>query len=129
MFGFSFAEIIVVILAILLFIKPEDLPEIARFIGKIIFRGKRWWNDIKKSLKELEQQLGIDDLRHEINYGIASEKAKIEEETTIIVDMDGNEHRVPNLKDIRSDLASEQLEEEIKKLNEENSVKKSNEKI
>lgn len=120
MFGFSFAELIVVLLAALLFIKPEDLPEIARFIGKIIFRAKRLYGEIKKSLKELEQQLGIDDLRHEINYGIASEKAKLEEEMTVIVDMHGNEHRVPNIKELRSDLDAEALKEEVKKLNEEN---------
>jgi Sec-independent protein translocase protein TatA len=121
-FGFSLAEIITILIVILLFIKPQDLPEIARFIGRLIFRAKRWWSDIKKSLKELERELGVDDLRHEINYGIASEKAKLDEETTIIVDMHGNEHRVPNLKEMRSDLDSAQLEEEIAKLNQQNSA-------
>lgn len=125
MFGFSLAELIVVFIVALLFIKPQDLPEIAHFIGRMVFRGKRLWGDVKKSLKEMEKEFGIENLRHEINCGIASEKAKIEEETTVIVDLYGNEHHVPNIKEIRPDMVSHEIESEIKKLNEENLSKSS----
>ncbi|MFM8185698.1 MAG: twin-arginine translocase TatA/TatE family subunit, partial [Alphaproteobacteria bacterium] len=37
MFGFSLAELAIVLLVILFFIKPKDLPEIARYIGKAIY--------------------------------------------------------------------------------------------
>jgi len=120
MFGFSLAELIIVSIVALLFIKPKDLPEIAHFLGKIFYRGKRWFNELKKSLKEMEKEFGVDDLRHEINRGIAEEKAKIEDDVLVIVDIYGNEHSVPNIKEVRSDLTPEQMKEEIKKLNEEN---------
>jgi len=123
MFGFSFAELIVVFIVILIFVKPQDLPEIAHFFGKIYYRGKSLFNELKRSLKEMEKELGVDELKHELNRGIAEEKAKIEEDFTIIVDMDGNEHRVPNIHHIRPDLTEEERKAEVEKLNLENSKK------
>lgn len=121
MFGFSFAELIMVLIVALIFIKPQDLPEIAHFVGKVFYRGKRLLKDLKQSLKDMEAELGLDDLKHEINRGIAEEKSKLEEEMTVIVDIYGNEHLVPNVKDVRPDLTAEEAAEEIKRLNEENS--------
>ena len=121
MFGFSFAELIIVLIVALIFIKPQDLPEIAHFVGKIFYRGKRLIKDLKQSLKDMEKELGLEDLKHELNRGIAEEKSKLEEEMTVIVDIYGNEHQVPNVKDVRPDLTAEQAAEEIKRLNEENS--------
>jgi len=120
MFGFSFAELIVVLLVGLIFIKPQDLPEIAHFAGKMIFRAKKFFNDSKSYLKSVESEIGLDQLKHEINRGIAEEKAKIQEDVTVIVDMYGNEHHVPNVRDLRSDLSAEEIEQEVKKLNQEN---------
>ncbi len=123
MFGFSLAELIVVLLVILIFIKPEDLPEVAHFFGKVFYRAKRLFNEVKKSLKEMEKELGIEDLKQEMHRGIAEEKSKLEEEMTIIVDMYGNEHQVPNVKEVRPDLSEEEMAQEIKKFNEENAKK------
>lgn len=114
MFGFSLAELIVVMIVILIFIKPQDLPEIAHFLGRIFFRGKKFYQELKKNLSELEKEFGIDDLKQEINRGIADEASKIEEETTVIVDMYGNEHHVKNIHEIRPDLDKEQISDEIK---------------
>lgn len=126
MFGFSFAELIIVLIAALIFVKPQDLPEIAHFFGKIFYRGKRLIKDLKQSLKEMEGELGLDDLRHELNRGIAEEKSKLEEEMTVIVDIYGNEHQVPNVKDVRPDLTAEEAKAEVQRLNEENSKLKNN---
>lgn len=120
MFGFSLAELIVVLLVILIFVKPTDLPEIAHFLGKVFYRVKHFYYEIKSSLKSMESELGVDDLRHELNRGIAEEKAKLEEDVTIIVDMHGNEHRVPNIDQIRPDLSKEDLKKEITEENEKN---------
>jgi len=123
MFGFSLAELIVVCLVALFFIKPQDLPEIARTIGRIFFRAKKLLNEIKKQFHEMEGELGIDELKQEMNRGIAEEKIKMEEKnTTVIVDMYGNEHHVKNIEEIRSDLTSEERDAEIKKMNEKNKV-------
>ncbi|MBU6141435.1 MAG: hypothetical protein KGP29_07800 [Proteobacteria bacterium] len=120
MFGFSLAELIVVLLVILIFVRPADLPEIAHFFGKLFYRAKHLYSQLKSQLKEMEKEFGVDDLRHELNRGIAEEKAKLEDDLTVIVDIHGNEHRVPNLSEIRADLNKEELEEEIKKENEKN---------
>lgn len=129
MFGFSLAELAIVLLVILFFIKPKDLPEIARYIGKAIYHGKRLYEELKRSLKDLEKEFEIDNLKNEINNAIVEEKIKHEEEEeTIIVDMYGNEHRVGNLSHVRPDLAKEELHDEISKnnsMNLENLQKKS----
>lgn len=125
MFGFSLAELIIVFLVILVFIKPHDLPEIAHFLGKVFYRAKRLYHELKKSLKEMEKEFGVDDLKNELNRGIAEEKAKLEEEMTVIVDMYGNEHKVHNVEKLRGDLTKEELEAEIKKANEENKIRHS----
>ena len=121
MFGFSLAELFLVLLAILIFIKPQDLPEIARFVGKAIYHGKRLYQKLKNSLTDLEKEFELDSLRHEVNQAIASEKLKHEdgeeEDSTIIVDMFGNEHRVNNIKEIRSDLDDEKLKKEVEESN------------
>jgi Sec-independent protein translocase protein TatA len=108
----------------LIFIKPKDLPEIAHFLGKVFYRGKRFFGELKKQFREVEQDLGLEEIKQEINRGMAEEKAKLEDEMTVIVDMYGNEHHVGNVHTIRSDLTKEQLEEEVKKLNQENSADK-----
>ena len=127
MFGFSLAELFLVLLAILIFIKPQDLPEIARFVGKAIYHGKRLYQKLKNSLTELEKEFELDSLRHEVNQAIASEKLKHEdggeEDATIIVDMFGNEHRVSNIKEIRSDLDEEKIKKEVEEGNATNKLK------
>jgi Sec-independent protein translocase protein TatA len=115
MFGFSLAELIVTFLVIIIFIKPQDLPEIAHFLGRIFYRLKKTYGELKKSFNELQKDFGIDDLKQEINRGIADEASKIEEEITVIVDLYGNEHHVKNLHDLRPDLTKEELTKEIKK--------------
>jgi len=121
MFGFSLAELFLVLLAILIFIKPQDLPEIARFVGKAIYHGKKLYQKLKNSLTDLEKEFELDSLRHEVNQAIASEKLKHEdveeEDSTIIVDMFGNEHRVNNIKEIRSDLDEEKIKKEVEENN------------
>jgi len=120
MLGFSFAELLVVIIVVIIFIKPDDMPEIARFIGKLIYHGKHNINKIKKHLKEIEKEIGIDKLKEEVNQSIAEEKAKLENDITIIVDMYGNEHKIPNIHEIRNDIKKEDLEQEITNRNNEN---------
>ncbi len=120
MFGFSLAELVMVILVMIIFIKPQDLPEIFHFLGKVFYRGKKTLNQIKAAIKEAEKDLGIDDLKSEINRGIAEEKAKIEEDITVIVDMYGNEHHVSNIHEIRPDITEEELKTEVQQQNERN---------
>ena len=120
MFGFSLAELFLVLLVVLIFIKPQDLPEIARFVGKAIFHGKRLYQQVKDSLTHLEKEFELESLKNEVNQAIAEEKLKYHdenEEQTIIVDMYGNEHYVANLKNLRNDLSKEDLVNEVERNN------------
>lgn len=120
MFGFSLAELIMVFLVAIIFIKPSDLPELARFAGKMIYRAKTFFEQMKSSLKEISKEIGVDDIKQEFDRGVLSEKIKIEDEVTVIVDMEGNEHIVPNIHEVRSDLDKEEIKQEIERLNKEN---------
>ena len=120
MFNISFFEIIVFLILALLFIKPKDLPEIARLIGKTIYRIKNFYHNSKNIISNLSKDFGIDDLKQEISQGISKEKSKIEDDVTIIVDMDGNEHKVNNIKELRRDLSEDELNSEILKQNNNN---------
>ena len=120
MFGFSLAELFIVLIVVLIFIKPQDLPEIARFVGKAIFHGKRLYQQVKDSLTQLEKEFELESLKNEVNQAIAEEKLKYHdenEEQTIIVDMYGNEHYVANLKNLRNDLSKEDLVNEVERNN------------
>ena len=123
MFGFSLAELIIVLIIIIIFVNPKDLPEIAHFLGRAYYRIRKFFNEIKKQFSEVEKEIGFDDLKYETSRGMAEEKAKIEDDLTVIVDMEGNEHKVPNLKEIRSDLDEKTVEKEVKNLNNKNSQK------
>jgi len=119
MFGISFTELIILLVVALVFIRPDDLPEIAYFIGRIIYRAKKVYFDAKNYLRVSGKEFGLDDVKYEIDRGIADEKARLDDEVTIIVDMDGNEHKV-NLKNINRDVDKDEIEE----LNSKNSYNK-----
>ncbi len=121
MFGFSLAELLVVCIIILIFIKPQDLPEIAYFLGKIFYRAKNFFNDLKKQFKEVEQEFGLDEIKQEINRGIAEEKARLgDDDSTVIIDIYGNEHRVPPSHKNALNLSDEEFTQEVQKHNQEN---------
>ncbi len=126
MFGFSLAELIVVFLVAIIFIKPQDLPQIAHFFGRLYYKARRFFNEIKAHLKSIEKDLGLDELKHELDRGIAEEKLKIEgekKEMTKILDIYGNYHEV-NIDDVSGDMSEEELKAEIAKYNDINSTPK-----
>lgn len=110
MFGISFVELIIVAIVALLFIRPADLPEIAYFIGRLTYRAKKLYLDAKNYLKISGSEFGLDEIKYEIDRGIADEKAKLDDEITTIVDMYGNEHKV-NLKNVDRQVDENEVEE------------------
>lgn len=68
MFGFSFSELIVVIVVAIVVIGPKDLPKMLRKLGK-------WAGQLRRMASDLRAQSGIDDaLRAE---GLADDIAEI----------------------------------------------------
>ncbi len=117
MFGISLAELLVIALIAIFFVKPQDLPEIARFLGKIYAKIRRLINEFKKNLAQTQKEMGIDEIKHEFNAALVEDEIKSTEKKTKIVDIYGNIHEVGNVNEIRSDLNSQELEEEVEKYN------------
>ena len=65
MFGIGFGEILVVLLAAIVFIRPEDLPKFLRSVGRLYGQIKRMYNALIQSkdkiLKEIDEDISLDD--------------------------------------------------------------------
>ena len=66
MIDFSFSEIMVVLVVAILFIKPQNIPEISKRSGKFYSKIKNLFNDVKeevfreekfKDLKKIQREL------------------------------------------------------------------------
>lgn len=64
MFGIGFFEILVIAILSLLIFGPEKLPEAIRSFAFGFSKAKRIWQTTRK---ELEQELGMNDIRREIH--------------------------------------------------------------
>lgn len=64
MFSIGFAELLVIAVITLLVVGPERLPETIRFISLNLAKFKRYWQSTRR---DLEKDLGLDDLRREIH--------------------------------------------------------------
>lgn len=115
MFGISIFELIILLILALLFIRPKDLPEIAYFCGRFFYKIKKIYYDVKDFFKNGLSDFGLDDIKYEIQRGIAEEKSNDDDDITIIVDMYGKEHRV-NLNNVNRQI-SEDEKQDIKKQN------------
>ena len=129
MFGFSLAEFILVIIVAIIFIKPQDLPELARMLGKIVAEIKKIYQNLLAQFKELSQQEEIANLTKEFQQQVSlSEKQKPIQKTTttetVIIDMYGKEHIVSNIFEVRPDLSSEEIQQQVNNCNQENIVSK-----
>lgn len=117
MFGISFVELLVIALIALFAVKPQDMPEIARFLGKAYAKIRRIIEGFKEDLQKSKEEMGIDEIKQEFDLGRTEEEVKEEDENEI-VDIYGNVHKVKGVKQIRGDLNDKEIEEEIRKYNE-----------
>lgn len=117
MFGISLAELLVIMTIAVIFIGPKELPEVARYITKFIIKVKKILEEVKKELKTVSNQLGLDEIRSEVEMELMKEKIKSDQEPTTIIDIYGNEHQVYGVDQLRTDKSKEEIEEEIKNYN------------
>ena len=63
MFGIGFAELIVIMLVLIIFVRPEDLPRVLRTLGRNYAKSKKFYNEIimvkDKMLKDIEAAANI----------------------------------------------------------------------
>ena len=118
MLGISLIELIFVLLVAVLVLKPDDLPEIARFCGKIYGKIKKFFKEAQEITQKSQEKLGISELKQEFQSALNEEEAK--ENQQEIIDIYGKVHKVGGLDQIRSDLSLEELKAEIDKYNRQN---------
>ena len=63
MFGIGFFELLLIAIFGLLIFGPEKLPEAIRNISRNVGRAKRAWQHTRR---ELEEELGMDEIRREL---------------------------------------------------------------
>lgn len=121
MFGISLIEFIVILCVAIIIIGPKDIPDLARSIAKWIYKIKHFIEESKKELKAVGDEIGLEEIKNEVQREMILEKKKLENEITTIVDLEGNEHHIYDIGELRSDLTKEDLETEIAKHNQVNS--------
>jgi sec-independent protein translocase protein TatB len=73
MFSIGFAELLVIAVITLLVVGPERLPETIRFISLHLAKFRRYWQGARR---DIEKELGLDDLRREIHNAEVIEHLK-----------------------------------------------------
>ena len=65
MFGIGFSEIILICLAMIIFIRPDDLPKFLRTIGRYYGKAKKLYNEIimvkDRIIKEIDEVTVLED--------------------------------------------------------------------
>lgn len=117
MFGISLAELLVIMTIAVIFIGPKELPEVARYVTKFIIKIKKVFEEVKTELRTVSDQLGLDEIKSEVEMELMKEKIKLDQEPTTIIDIYGHEHQVYGVDQLRTDKTKEEIEEEIKNYN------------
>ncbi len=73
MFSIGFAELLIIAVVTLLVVGPERLPETIRFISLHLAKFRRYWQGARR---DIEKELGLDDLRREIHNAEVMEHLK-----------------------------------------------------
>jgi Tat protein translocase TatB subunit len=123
MFGISLAEFLVILIVAICVIGPKDMPEVARYIIKMIYKIKQFIAEAKKELKIMGDELGLEEIKAELEQEIIAKKAQFEQEITTIIDIYGQEHQVYEIDKLRPDTSKDELMAEIAKYNIINSQK------
>ncbi|MFT5703127.1 MAG: Sec-independent protein translocase protein TatA [Rickettsiales bacterium] len=123
MFGISLAEFALIGVVAIVIIGPKNLPEVARYLIRSVAWAKHLISKAKGELDVLGKELGVEEIKNEIAIELASEKTRIEDEFTTIIDIYGKEHKVSGVEQMRGDKSKEEIDQEIAELNIQNKTK------
>lgn len=70
MFSIGFSELLVIAVITLIVVGPERLPETIRFVSLNVAKFRRYWQSTRR---DIEKDLGLDDLRREIHNAAVME--------------------------------------------------------
>ncbi len=63
MFDLSIAEILLIIIVVVVFIQPKDLPVLVKAIARFIKTLRDFSHDIKQAFDDIAKEAGIDDVK------------------------------------------------------------------
>jgi len=72
MFGISFSNIIIIILVMIVFIRPDDMPKFLRTVGRFYGKAKKMYNEIIQVKDRIVREIddvtkGLDDVTKEVD--------------------------------------------------------------
>ena len=67
MFDLSLAEILLVVVVIVVFIQPKDLPVVVKAVANFIKTIRDFSHDIRKSFDDIAKEAGIDDVKETLD--------------------------------------------------------------
>lgn len=93
MFGIGFFELLLIAIFGLLIFGPEKLPEAIRTISRNVGRAKRAWQHTRR---ELEEELGMDEIRRELYNEQIQEELKRRKKTILGEEDDPESSKSPS---------------------------------
>jgi Sec-independent protein translocase protein TatA len=105
MFGISFGEFVIIILAMVILIKPADLPGFVRGIGRIYGQFMRTYHDFMVQIREESRSIEAE-LKNTIPRMDINETFKITEEEVKSADVSKNALKDITIADSKADKAS-----------------------
>jgi len=75
--GLGFQEILVIAALLLIFVRPQEMPVIFRKIGKLWAKAYYYYTMVKKELRTMEKEIGIEEEMKEIRAINARMKSEI----------------------------------------------------
>ncbi|MFT4705498.1 MAG: sec-independent protein translocase protein TatB, partial [Bradymonadia bacterium] len=76
MCGISGFEFTVIMIAAIIVLGPEKLPELLRMFGKLTKQIRRWKGDLGDIAKDVQSSLPVDQIRKEMSEGLDLERAR-----------------------------------------------------
>lgn len=63
MFDLSLAEILLIVIVLVVFIQPKDLPVVIRAIAKFIKSIRDFSHEVKQAFEDIAKEAGVDDVK------------------------------------------------------------------
>ena len=109
MLGVSFFELLIALIVAVLILKPADLIKISKQLVRYYYKLKNFISQFNKEFEDVKEDLGIEKIKEEVE----KEARKI----TKIIDLEGNEHIIEDIDNLRGDLSDDELKKEVLKYN------------
>jgi len=75
--GIGLSELLVVLVILVIFIRPADMPKVVRFIGKIWAKFYLYFSMFKREFRKMETEIGIEEEMKEIRAINAQLKGEV----------------------------------------------------